>query len=99
MPKSKDAHAGSLVVKVRGSKKYVYSVYRVGKKVLSVYVGRYQDEDVLRGFIEHHKSRIQWYEAKVAYHEQFLELGEKDYARMQAVKGQLEPYGAVVPNK
>jgi hypothetical protein len=77
MPKSKDVHAGSLVVKVRGSKKYVYSVYRVGKKVLSVYVGRYQDEDVLRGFIEHHKSRVQWYEAKVALTSSFLSWAKK----------------------
>jgi hypothetical protein len=99
MPKSKDIHAGSLVVKVRGNKKYVYSVQRIGKKVLSIYVGRYHDEDVLRGFIEHHKARVQWYESKVAYHKQLLELGEEEYAKMRRVKRQLERYGAVVPNK
>ena len=40
--------AGSLVVKVRGKKKYVYLVYRVRRKVVSVYLGPYYDESVLR---------------------------------------------------
>jgi len=99
VPRPKDIHAGSLVVKVRGSKKYVYSVHRVGKKVLSIYVGSYYDEDVLRSFMEYHKARVQFHEAKLAFHKQYLELAEKESAKMQGVKRQLERYGAVVPNK
>jgi hypothetical protein len=99
MPRHRDVHAGSLVVKVRGSKKYVYSVHRVGKKVLSVYVGSYYDEGVLRSFMEYHGARVQFYEAKLAFHRQCLELAEKESAKMQGVNRQLERYGAVVPNK
>ena len=39
MLRSKDIRAGSLVVKVRGKKKYVYLVYRVGRKIVSVMLG------------------------------------------------------------
>jgi hypothetical protein len=99
MPRHRDVHAGSLVVKVRGSKKYVYSVHRVGKKVLSVYVGPYYDEGVLQSFMEYHRARVQFHEAKVAYHKQCLESAEKESAKMQSVNRQLERYGAVVPNK
>jgi hypothetical protein len=99
VPRHKDVHAGLLVVKVRGSKKYVYSVHRVGKKVLSVYVGPYYDASVLRSFMEYHRARVQFYEGKLAYHRQCLELAEKESAKMQRVNRQLERYGAVVPNK
>ena len=99
MLRSKDIRAGSLVVKVRGKKKYVYLVYRVGRKIVSVYVGPYYDESVLRQFIEYHKLRIQRLEAKLAIHRHHLELAEKELARMQDVKRHLERYGAVVPNK
>ena len=99
MPRPKDIRAESLVVKVRGKKKYVYLVYRVGRKVVSVYVGPYYDESVLRQFIEYHKLRIQRLEAKLAVHRHHLELAEKELARMQSVRRHLERYGAVVPNK
>jgi len=99
MPRSKDVHAGSLVVKVRGNEKYVYSVHREGKRVLSVYVGSYHNEDVLGQFIKYHKARIQFYEAKLGFHKQCLELAEKESARMQGIKRQLERYGVAVPNK
>lgn len=99
MPRPKDVHAGSLVIKIRGKKKYVYLVYRVGKRVLSVYLGPYYDESVLRQFIEYHRERIQRLEAKLAVHRHHLELAKKELARMQDVKCQLERYGAAVPNK
>jgi hypothetical protein len=99
VPRPKDVHAGALVVKTRGKKKYVYLVKRIGKKVSSIYLGPYYDEDVLRQFIEYHKARIQRLEAKLAFHRGHLELAEKELARMQDVKWYLERYGAVVPNK
>ena len=78
MPRPKDVHAGALVVKTRGKKKYVYLVKRIGKKVSSIYLGSYYDEDVLRQFIEYHKARIQRLEAKLAFHRGHLELAEKE---------------------
>jgi len=99
VPRPKDVHAGVLVVKTRGKKKYVYLVKRIGKKVSSIYLGPYYDEDVLRQFIEYHKTRIQRLEAKLAFHRRHLELAEKESDRMQDVKRHLERYGAVVPNK
>lgn len=99
MSRPKDVHAGALVVKTRGGKKYVYLVKRIGKKVSSVYLGPYYDEDVLRQFIKYHKARIQRLEAKLAVHRHHLELAEKELARTQDIKRQLERYGVVVPNK
>ena len=99
MPRPKDIHAGALVIKTRGKKKYVYQVSRIGKKVSSVYIGPFYDEAVLSSFIEYHKKRIQRLEEKLAFHRSYLEMGEKELAKMQAVKSQLDRYGAVVPNK
>jgi len=99
MSRHKDIHAGSLVLKIRGNRKYVYSVHRVGKKVLSVYMGVFHNEDVLRSFMEYHKARIQYHETKLVFHKQCLELAEKESVRMQGVARQLERYGVVVPNK
>jgi len=99
VPRPKDVHGGALVVKTRGKKKYVYLVKRIGKKVSSIYLGSYYDEDVLRQFIEYHKARIQRLEAKLAVHRHHLELAEKELARMQDVKRHLERHGPVVPNK
>jgi hypothetical protein len=97
VPRPKDVHAGSLVIKIRGKKKYVYLVYRVGKKVLSVYLGSYYDESVLCQFIEYHRERIQRLEAKLAVHRHHLELAEKELARMQNVKSSLNDTGLLYP--
>jgi hypothetical protein len=99
VPRPKDVHAGAFVIKTRGKKKYVYQVARIGKKVSSVYLGPFYDEAVLHSFIEHHKKRIQRLEEKLAFHRGYLELAEKELTKMQAIKSQLERYGAVVPNK
>jgi len=99
VPRPKDIHAVSLVIKVRGKKKYFYEVRRIGKKVSSVYLGPYYDEDVLRQFIEYQKVRIMRLEAKLAVHRDHLELAEKELARIQGIKRHLECYRAVVPNK
>ena len=98
MPRPKDVHAGALVIKTRGKKKYVYEVRRIGRKVSSVYLGPYYDKDVLPRFIEYHKKCIKRLEAKLAVHRQYLDLAEKELAKMQAINSQLERYG-VVPNK
>jgi hypothetical protein len=99
VPRPKDIHAGAFVIKTRGKKKYVYQVSRIGKNVSSVYIGPFYDEAVLSSFIDYHKKRIQRLEEKLAFHRSYLEMGEKELAKMQAVKSQLEHYGAVVPNK
>jgi hypothetical protein len=98
VPRLKDVHAGALVIKTRGKKKYVYEVRRVGRKVSSVYLGPYYDKDVLPRFIEYHKKCVQRLEAELAVHRLHLDLAEKELARMQAVNSQLERYG-VMPNK
>ena len=99
VPRPKDIHAGALVIKTRGKKKYIYLTKRVGKKVFSLYLGPYYDEDVLRQFIEYHKVRIQRLEAKLAVHRHHLELAERDLARMESINRHLQREGAVLPNK
>ena len=98
MPRPKDVHAGALVIKTRGKKKYVYEVRRIGRKVSSVYLGSYYDKDVLQRFIEYHKKCIKRLEEKLVVHRNHLDLAEKEMARLKAVDSQLERYG-VVPNK
>ena len=72
VPRPKDVHAGALVIKTRGKKKYVYEVRRIGRKVSSVYLGPYYDKDVLQRFIEYHKKCIKRLEAKLVVHRNHL---------------------------
>jgi hypothetical protein len=86
VPRPKDVHAGSFVVKTRGKRKYVYLVRRVGKEVFSVYVGLYHDEGVLRRFISYHEACVQRLEGRLAVHRQCLELARKSLEMLLALK-------------
>jgi flagellar biosynthesis chaperone FliJ len=63
------------------------------KKLASLYLGLYQDPEVLRQFIEHYEVRIQKTEQRLEIWRSILQQAREDLKRAESIQQQLEKHG------